>query len=197
MPTLNNINMCEETYQRVTEEASFLLSEALRLQGPKALLCERGHAARHEAGHAVGHLVEGRRVRSVEVFQRGDSWLGKTMSIGLWSIKPDTNPDEDLSRARILLSGPLAELLTSKQPALGGGIDEIVMAKMIIMNAAEKIGRQPDELLLETFLVVIEWIKQYKPIIDKIAHALMRQKKIKGFEISRLLSEIRPTRCVI
>jgi hypothetical protein len=180
--------MSQATRDTLTLDAAGMLSQALQAQGPAALACTREHAARHEAGHACAYLAAGRRLRSVEVYRRGEDWLGWTRADGPGlEVTPDTDPAADLAEARILLAGPLAELTTSTRPALGAGLDEIALARSIAANAAAKLGRDPEELLAWLLAATLALLHKRRPTLDTLSAALLRRRKLKGHDLARLL----------
>lgn len=180
--------MSQSTRDTLNLDAAGMLSQALQAQGADALSCTREHAARHEAGHACAYLAEHRRLRSVEVYRQGEHWLGWTRADGPGlEVTPDTDPAADLTEARILLAGPLAELTTSKRPALGAGLDEIALARSITAGAAGKIGCPPEELLTALLTATLALLHERRPTLDALTAALLRRRKLKGYELARVL----------
>ena len=190
MNAIDRLELCPTDRARLTADAHALLDLALRIQGPDALTCTRAHAARHEAGHAIQHLLEGDRVRSVAVFPRCDDWLGLTLAGRPWAVNRDTAPAADLARARILLAGPLAELLTSARPALGAGLDEIVLAHGIACTVAAKLEQPVEAVLLPLLREVVEALLRNAAALKELTRALLRHRKLKGFELRRLLRAV-------
>ena len=180
--------------QAILTDLADLMQTALTLQGPSALECSRGHAAFHEAGHAIAHHVHHQTIRSIKVYQKGAHWLGRCSAGPRWSIGPDTDPQADLTQAQILLAGPLGELLFSRKPALAGGLDEIVLARAIVEQAAGKLDRDPEGVLMALLLSTLQMLTDYRPALDEIARRLMRKPKLDGATVTAILRTAGPSR---
>ena len=121
MNAILRLHATDTDHQAMMAEAAGLLEIALAVQGPGALSATRDHAAHHEAGHALQLKVEGHHVLGVEVYRRGTQWVGENVVAGPgWRVDGASDPHADLSRARILLAGPLAELLHRARPTKRG-----------------------------------------------------------------------------
>ena len=188
MNALDQTHMHPSARAALKQDTRDLLRLAMALQGTDALICSREHAARHEAGHAVAYRDAGRRLLSVEVFRRGEDWLGYTRAAGPnWKVGPDTDPSADLIEVGILLAGPLAELTTSQKPALGAGLDEISLARSIVATAAHKIGADPSVVMLEMISATLDMLALNRKTLDALSSTLMKHRKLKGLELARVL----------
>jgi len=190
MNAITGIKTTDAARAYLADDAAALLQTALRFQGPAALLATREHAARHEAGHAIQHAAEGRRVLSVKVFRRGPDWLGKTTARELWKADQDTDPRADLAQARILLAGPLAEWFNCASPAYGAGMDEVALARGIVLIASRKLQEDCQDLLMGAMAAVVETTKRHRGAFDQLTAVLMRERKVKGFPLRLLLASI-------
>ena len=134
----------------------------------------------HEAGHVVMYLDHGRRVRSVKIFERDGFWLGMTRKPGRLYIDEWTHPLADLVEAKILLAGPFAELALSGSPALGAGVDELALARAIVGQAAGKLDEDPERLMTEALVEVLERLNDHRAAVEEIAERLERKRKLSG-----------------
>jgi ATP-dependent Zn protease len=173
--------------ESLTEYAGMLLHMAYSIQGARALVCNRDHAATHEAGHTVAHFAHGDRIRSVRVFERGGSWLGMTRAGKRWRIDPESEPASDLKQARIYLAGPLAEWFYTKSPAFGAGVDEIALARGIVDQVAPKLGVDEVCLMEQTMMQTFETMERHRPALDEIARRLMRRPKLEGKSVEAIM----------
>ena len=188
MNAIDGTHMHPSAREALKQDAKALLRRAMALQGTDALTCTRDHAARHEAGHAVAYLDAGRKLLSVEVFRRGDDWLGWTRAAGPnWKVGPDTDPSADLIEVGILMAGPLSELTTSQKPALGAGLDEISLARSIAAGAAHKIGADPSAVMLGMINITMGMLTANRKTLEALTSALMKRRKLKGLELARVL----------
>ncbi|WP_295391858.1 hypothetical protein [uncultured Thiodictyon sp.] len=188
MNAIARLTATEATRAALTADAAAILRTAVAMQGPPALANTRDHAAHHEAGHAIQHAAEGHHVLGVGVYRRGADWLGGVTVAGPgWRIDSDTDPRADLVRARVLLAGPLAEWLHCASPALGAGVDEIALARGIVASVACKLSIDPEALHTRTVCEVIETFACHRHAFNGLAAALMVHRKVKGFQLLRLL----------
>ena len=189
MSAIETLNMSPASRAALGTDALQLLDLAVSLQGRAALVATRDHAARHEAGHAVAYRAAGQRVLSVAVFKRGDDWLGRTVAGRAWTVSGSTHPADDLAQAQILLAGPMAEW-TGNAPSLGGGVDEISVARGIASEVARKTGASPEEVMLVLMRSVLSLLREYQPVIDGLADVLARERKIKNPRLARMLRPV-------
>ncbi len=188
MNAIARIKVTDAQRTALTANAAAILQRAVAIQGPAALASTRDHAAHHEAGHAIQYAAEGHHVLSVEVYRRGADWLGGVAVAGPgWRIDHDTDPRADLVRARVLLAGPLGELLHSTRPALGAGVDEMALARSIVGTVACKLSVDADALTTRTVYDVIATLTRHRQALEGLAAALMVNRKVKGFQLARLL----------
>ena len=192
MNAIGRTNTTDAERAFMYDDAAEMLRSALAIQGQAALIANRDHAARHEAGHTVQYTAEGIRVLKVAIFRRGPAWLGQTNTRVLWRADQDTDPQEDMVQARCLLAGPLAEWFYCPRPALGAGVDEIALARAVVLIAARKTSEDYLDLLKESISRVLKTLEYNRAAFDQLSTALMRTPKIKGFPLLRLLECVKP-----
>src|SRR5262249_15592715 len=112
--------------------------ETLNKHGHSAFSMPRVAAIAHEAGHAIVAAHEGQIFRSVKIESRlvpgfGMVWGGCCSADGTWSTGPDTTAQSDLSRARIVIAGLVAEKLCGLGEP-GSSMDERAVATALISN---------------------------------------------------------------
>jgi hypothetical protein len=190
MSAISQLNAKAEDRADLYEDAAYMLRNAIQVQGLAALTCTREHAARHEAGHVIQHKAEGNRVLSVQVYPRGKDWLGKTNTGKRWRVDHDTDPQADLAQVRILLAGPFAEYSYCANPAFGAGVDELALARRIASTVAFKLGVDFQALLLKAIADTGQPIARHRSAFDAVTAALLIRKKVKGFELLRLLRDV-------
>jgi hypothetical protein len=169
--------------------------------GVSAFTAPREAALVHEAGHAVVATHEGLAVRSVSVFRRGvpplEAWGGWCAVDGTsaWRSGPDTTVENDLSAARIVISGLVGELACRLDKA-GSSLDEIILSQTLAVNAAIKLGMATDaqgeqlwneRVWRETFAILRE---NWDAFNELVAH-LDQAGKLKGGKLRRVLGKVR------
>jgi hypothetical protein len=162
--------------------------------GLQAFECPQTSAAIHEAGHCVvdtleGHLPTRAAIWPTERFGQ-THWVGKTYGTPPWRIDDKTSADADLSHARRLLAGVVAEMRFDLDYRLGSSLDEWAIASAMIQTAAAKMARSSKELWLATFAGVSLHLRRHRPLVVEIAQELMRKGFIKGPKLRSLLEPI-------
>jgi len=190
MSAISTLNATPEDRAGLMADAADMLRAAIQFQGVAALVSTREHAARHEAGHTILHKVEGNRVLSVEVYPRGKDWLGKTNTGKRWRVDHDTDPQADLAQIRVLLAGPFSEYWYCANPAYGAGVDELALARRIASTVAFKLGVDFQALLLNAIADTWHTIARHRSAFDAVTATLLIRKKVKGFELLRLLRDV-------
>lgn len=178
-------------------------SDALRLaadgvvaQGAAAFDCPRSAAALHEAGHCVVYRAEGEHVTVTriwhEFFLDRRNWLGLTKGTGRWRVAPDTPPADDLRQARFHLAGVCAELaFEGDQFRAASSVEEIAVARQIILSAAAKLDVEFAPLMAGQFLLVTDILGRHRATVDAIARELIRRGSLKGARLERLLAGVK------
>jgi hypothetical protein len=112
-----------------------------------------------------------------------------------WQSGPDTTVENDLSAARIVISGLVGELACRLDKA-GSSLDEIVLSQTLAVNAAIKLGMTTDaqgeqlwneRVWRETFAILRE---NWDAFNELVAH-LDQAGKLKGGKLRRVLGKVR------
>jgi hypothetical protein len=178
-------------------------------------------AAFHEAGHAIVGTHEGMRIKSVSIESRsmpgvaGMQWTGFCLNADGWTSGPHTTAQADLSRARYVLAGYVAEAATNTDMP-GSSIEERGLATMLVNNATVKmLGETPFATLAEAIAAqppgVSEERQAYltklgdEQVWDRVAAALRtnwdlfhelaqelyRRHKVKGGRLQKILGKVK------
>jgi hypothetical protein len=173
-------------------------------------------AAFHEAGHAIVGTHEGSRIRSVKIESRstpgmGMQWGGFCLNAEGWTSGPDTTAESDLSRARYLIAGLVAETLT-KTDRPGSSIEERGLATILVNNATVKLrGETPFPTLAEAdahgcsaerqayftrlgdevWNVVAAILRENWNLFNQLARELHARHKVKGGRLQKILGKVK------
>jgi hypothetical protein len=173
-----------------------ILSNAVAVQGPRALENPLSAAKFHEAGHAVVYTHFGEEVLGCEIWQhkRGaerGQWAGKTLLGREWKSDPTTSPEEDFRAACCVYAGVLAEFLFDPANFRGGSsVDEVLLAKGLAHNVALKTRRQPGDVLGEVLRVTTEILISNADVVRKIAADLKRHGAVRKLRLKALLGRV-------
>jgi hypothetical protein len=173
---------------------SAMAEYVLGVGGLQAFECPQTSAAIHEAGHCVvdtieGHLPTRAAIWPTECFGR-PQWVGKTYGAPPWRIDEKTSADADLSHARCLLAGVVAESLFDPDYRLGSSLDEWAIARVMVHTAAAKMACSSEELWLTTLTGLRVHLTRHRPLVVEIAQVLMRKGFIEGTKLRSLLEPI-------
>jgi hypothetical protein len=146
---MNTSNQALNLPQGMPPQTSVCIENAVRdvltKHGSSAFHMSREAALAHEAGHVIVGAHEGVFFRSVTISSRvvpvfGTAWGGWCASDAGWTTGPDTTAESDLSRARIVIAGFVAEALTGWDKP-GSSIEERAVTSVLVNNAANKLGK--------------------------------------------------------
>jgi hypothetical protein len=184
-----------------------LTAKALELGGVEAMLSPKPQAALHEAGHGVFFAAIGIEVSSVSIFRHSkpkqqalaaalgvavELWGGTTRAQGLLKSDPYSSPEEDLLFVRTLISGWCGEWAhDARAMREGSSLDEIVMARMAIANAARKTGGPGQALFAKQIDVVVGILRANRRAHEGLAARLMCKSTIGPDALKRFLKDIR------
>jgi hypothetical protein len=162
--------------------------------GLQAFECPQTSAANHEAGHCVietieGHLPTRAAIWTTKRFGR-TQWVGKTYGTPPWRTDDEASADADLSHARRLLAGVVAESLFDPDYRLGSSLDEWATAREMVHTAAIKMARSHKGLWYATVVEVALCLKRHEKVVIEIAKELMRKGVIQGPKLRSLLEPI-------
>jgi hypothetical protein len=163
----------------------------------------RDAAIAHEAGHAIVAAHEGQIFRSVNIESRsvpgfGMVWSGWCSADGTWTSGPDTTAESDLSRARIVIAGLVAEHI-ARTANPGSSIDERSLSLALASNAANKLYQSPAEF--KTFAERL-WREQVLGFdydilcanlepFQQLRTQLNEREKVKGGKLRAILAKVR------
>src|SRR5688572_352146 len=143
---LKNVTLqgSREVSDLVRIQLSQLITNAVALQGPRALESTLTSTKFHEAGHAVVHAHFGREVLECKIWEieegaeRGQ-WTGETTVAENWKSDKTTSPEDDFRQACCLVGGVLAESLFNRDDfRLASSADEVMVVKTLAVNIATK-----------------------------------------------------------
>jgi hypothetical protein len=184
--------------------------ETLTSHGLSAFEMSRDAAIAHEIGHTIVAAAEGVVMQSVRIFSRstpaGTAWGGWCTPIPEddkeWTTGPDSSVESDLSRARIIIAGLTAEVMTGLDKP-GSSLDELAMSQLIGHNAAMKLAK-PKLLSDAAYVafakqlwhervwgVTIEILRANHGPFQQLAGHLDRKERIKGDKLRAVLTQIR------
>jgi hypothetical protein len=171
--------------------------------GDDAFMLDRRAVAHHEAGHAIGATHEGVTVTRLEIYDepkpsisalgvvdgfRHGVFLSRGRSDRVTAL---TDPGTDLSEARIILSGRMAELM-SEHGRWSAGLDEMILARAISDIAAKKINTDPERVWrLQVRRPVRKIIKLNKDVADAIAERLLVVGHLRGRRLREILASVK------
>jgi hypothetical protein len=129
-----------------------------------------------------------------------------------WTSGPDTTAESDLSRARYLIAGLVAEVLTKKDKP-GSSLDERGLVNMLVNNATIKLlGETPFETLAEAdahgcsaerlayftklgdeqvWDAAVAILRNNWDLFQQLAQELYRRHRIKGSALQKILSKVK------
>ena len=191
-------NMSEASRLVAKRELIDLAEAAYQAQGLAAFAYPKSAAAAHEAGHVVEYAATGRPVQSTKIFSRklidqpGLGWAGLTKAQGgEISITPLSPPEHDLATARHQIAGVVAEMIVDTENfRLGSSLDEVILFKMIVGNAATKLGRDRVELGQMQLGLVAYVFSKNEELLRAIAAQLFRGHQVRGKKLTRLLAGV-------
>jgi hypothetical protein len=167
---------------------------ALTMAGPRTLECPKTSAAFHESGHCVVGAVQGSipsKATIWPVVELGRSQcVGRTYGLPSWRVDVTTDPQADLRHARSQLAGVVSEALFDHDYRQGSPLDGIVTAQGIVLSAATKLFRNPEQLWLETFFEVAWQLKTNELVVRQLFDALIRRGSIKAQQLQQLLQAL-------
>jgi hypothetical protein len=173
---------------------SALAEQVYALGGLGAFDCPKPSAVVHEAGHCVMYASEGlmpTRAAIWPITRLGRTqWVGKTYGTPPWQVDDRTTAEADLSQARCLMAGVVAESLFDPDYRLGSSLDEWAIGSGIVQTAASKMNRQPEQLLASVLDDVACRLKLYEKQVFEIANELMQKHVIRGGHLRSLLAPI-------
>jgi hypothetical protein len=117
-------------------------------------------------------------------------WVGKTYGTPPWQVDDKTTVEADLSHARCLMAGVIAESLFDPDYRLGSSLDEWAIASGILQSAAVKSGRTIEYLWSTTLGEVASRLKRHEQQVFAISAELMSKHAIQGHRLSSLLAPI-------
>jgi hypothetical protein len=181
--------------EQIRSHAANIYSNAVALQGPRALECILSSAKFHEAGHAVVYAHFGRTVLNCKIWQIQDGpeagqWVGETLAAHGWTASPTTSPEQDFGIACGTYAGVLAEHLFDKDSRLASSVDEILGAKILAHGIAEKTGRQPADVTLEVLSVTKRILKRNADVVRAFARDLERHGAVRKRRLEELLERV-------
>jgi hypothetical protein len=181
--------------EQIRSHAANIYSDAVALQGPRALECTLSSAKFHEAGHAVVYAHFGRAVLSCKIWQIQDGpeagqWVGKTGSDQGYKVDATTTPEHDFKEACCVYAGVLAEFHFDKDFRMGSSADEIIAAKIIAHTVAEKTGQQPADVILEVLWVTTQTLKRNADVVRAFARDLERHGAVRKRRLEELLERV-------
>jgi hypothetical protein len=181
------------------------IRNALDRDGLAAFAAPREAAIAHEAGHAIVGAHEGLTIQRVTIFSKpvphfGPSWFGECIEATGWTTGPDTTAEADLGRARYIIGGLIAELLTGPDRS-GSSLDEVALSQFVSLNAAAKLRDPMSEPMSEADYKQL-WHKQVWDVTTAILQAnrepfaqlaqhLNQYEKIEGARLRAVLAQVR------
>lgn len=195
---LNTTTVCNDAngLKVMRRHGRELLSNAVAVQGPRALENPLSAAKVHEAGHAVVHAHFGEEVLGCKIWQIKDgpeqgNWGGLTSTGRPWKSDTTTSPQADFQQACCFYAGLLAEhLFDGHNFRLGSSIDEVLLARALAHNIALKTRRQPDEVLAEVIRVTSEILISNDDVVRKLAADLERHGAVPKLRLKKLLDRV-------
>ena len=168
-------------------------------KGPRRL------SARHKPPRStrrvtcIIHTMLGNKLADCRIEKRwadGRSvWLGATNIIKdsqCWEVSPDSNPYDDLDRAVITVAGAAAEMMFDADHRRGSSLDEIVLFKMLVGNAATKLGLSLELADVWMWVNVGKMLRHYKDVHRAITEALLRKQTLGADDLAALVGRVVP-----
>jgi hypothetical protein len=194
---LGTMTIAGESAEWAKQQFTELHHAAYQAQGPRAFDDPKSSAVVHEAGHAVlyaHHRIELSSVR-VSQFKEGierGHWTGKVKTVDyLWHTGLDTPPQDDFKNACIQLAGWAAEaLFDNNNMRLGSSLDEVIHARLLAVNIAQKTGHDPHQVLIEIFEKTFSILKKNETIVREIAALLDRDGIVRRKALGPILAKV-------
>ena len=163
----------------------------LATSGPRAFECPKTSAAFHEAGHCVVGTLQGSIPSKATIWPVVElgrpQWIGRTYGLPNWRVDEKHIAEADLKHARSQLAGVVSEVLFDPDYRHGSSLDEIVTAQGIVLSAARKLRRDPEQLWIETLTEVARQLKTNELALRQVADVLMRRGRVKSRQLQQLL----------
>ena len=163
----------------------------LATSGPRAFECPKTSAAFHEAGHCVVGALHGSIPSKVTIWPIVElgrpQWIGRTYGLPTCRVDKSTCAEADLKHARSQLAGVVSEILFDPDYRQGSSLDEIVTAQGIVLSAAMKLCRDPEQLWVETLVEVAWQLKTNELLLRQISGVLMRRGSVKSRQLQQIL----------
>jgi hypothetical protein len=195
---LGNVTISADPVMReqIRRQTRDFFTNAVALQGARALENPLSSAKFHEAGHAVIYMHFGEEVLRCRIWQlthaaeRGQ-WVGETDTGQRWKSDTTTSPQQDFKQACCVSAGVLAEVLFD--PANfrhASSLDEIVIAKMVASNAARKTRRHAADVLDEVISVTGGILTRNADVVREMAADLQRYGAVRKSRLRWLLGRV-------
>jgi hypothetical protein len=175
--------------------------------GASAFKSTREVAIAHEVGHAIVGAHEGFEIRRIMITPRSAPngelvWGGRYQPAGgTFRSGPDTSPDENLRRARLIIAGLAGEVAT-RTDVPGSSVDELAMSQLLACNAALKLAdpglndaeREAYARQLfhkQVFCVAVNILCGNADLFNRLVEHLHQHEHARGDKLRRALAQVK------
>lgn len=191
------------------EQAIERVIAGLQVKNPTILNREKEIVAFHEAGHAlIGKILRTDMVQKVSIIPRGQA-LGYVLHMPQEDRYIMTK-EELCQKIMVMLGGRAAEELTFNHLSTGAKDDlkkvsdiamqmvcEYGMSELGIISQepgvtrglSQEITREMNKIIDHCYQTTLEYLKAYRPALQKIAHTLLEKETLNCEELNELLME--------